>query len=115
MKVKTEIDLSVQMGAESTGTSLQGYMPEGTSYDDLIKVFGDPLEYDGTDGKIQAEWCGKISGLVFTIYDYKSDVEPRLNTNWHIGGKIKLAAELVKVYFGGHSACSAQFCDNYSP
>ena len=36
---------------------------------------------------------------MFTIYDYKSDVEPSLNTNWHIGGNIKLTAELVKVYF----------------
>ncbi len=57
--------------------------------------------FSGTspDGKIKAEWVGRINGLVFTIYDYKSKLDPERNTDWHIGGKQKFVAELVSIYF----------------
>lgn len=51
------------------------------------------------DGKIKAEWVGRINGLVFTIYDYKSLVEPERNTDWHIGGNHKIVVCLVIAYF----------------
>ncbi len=51
---------------------------------------------------IKAEWVGRINGLVFTIYDYKSKLDPERNTDWHIGGKQKFAAELVNLYFKAH-------------
>jgi len=100
MKVKAEIDLRIEMGDVShDGTGCQGYLPEGTRYEDIVRVFGTPQLGDSPDGKIKAEWVGRINGLVFTIYDYKSKLDPQLNTDWHIGGKQTFVAELVNLYF----------------
>jgi len=100
MKVKAEIELKVDMGGVShDGTGCQGYLPEGTRYEDIIRVFGGPQLGASLDGKIKAEWVGRINGLVFTIYDYKSRLDPDRNTDWHIGGKVKFVAELVNIYF----------------
>ncbi len=100
MRVNMELDLEVQMGAGSPdGTGCQGYMTKGTTYDDLVEVFGDPQITSSLDGKIQAEWFGRINGLQFTIYDYKSRVAPERSTDWHIGGKIKMVGELLNIYF----------------
>lgn len=99
MRVKAELDLKVEMGGVShDGTGCQGYLPEGTRYEDIIRVFGGPQINASLDGKIKAEWVGRINGLVFTIYDYKSRLDPERNTDWHIGGKQKFVAELVNVY-----------------
>ena len=65
-------------------------------------MFGAPQFGKSPDGKIKVEWVGRINGLVFTIYDYKSRVDPAKNTNWHIGGKIKMTADLVNLYFGNY-------------
>jgi len=100
MKVKAEIELKVEMGGVShDGTGCQGYLPEGTRYEDIVRVFGAPQLGTSLDGKIKAEWVGRINGLVFTIYDYKSKLDPERNTDWHIGGKQKFVAELVIIYF----------------
>lgn len=100
MKVKATIDIDVVMGGVShNGTGLQGYLPEGTRYKDVVRVFGNPQFGKSPDGKIKVEWVGRINGLVFTIYDYKSRINPERNTDWHIGGKSKFAAELVIIYF----------------
>ncbi|MFH2026779.1 MAG: hypothetical protein ABIK30_13360 [bacterium] len=100
MKVKAELDLTVEMGGVShDGTGCQGYLPEGTQYEDIVRVFGQPQLGNSPDGKIKAEWVGRINGIVFTIYDYKSKLEPEQNTDWHIGGKTKLVAQLVSIYF----------------
>ncbi len=100
MKVKAEIELTVTMGGVShDGTGCQGYLPEGTRYEDIVRVFGAPQLDVSPDGKIKAEWVGRINGLVFTIYDYKSKLDPERNTDWHIGGKQKFVAELVNIYF----------------
>ena len=56
-------------------------------------------QYTPPDGKVKAEWYGRISGLEFTIYDYKSSLEPERNTDWHIGGRNQLAAVLLGAYF----------------
>ena len=100
MKTKITLDLEVKMGnAKTLGTGCVGYMPDGTTYKDLARVFGKPQSGKSPDGKIQAEWTGSINGLPFTIYDYKSESEPKANTDWHIGGKTTLVAELVTAYF----------------
>ncbi|MDO8568744.1 MAG: hypothetical protein Q7R57_08530, partial [Dehalococcoidales bacterium] len=73
MKVKAEIDLKVEMGGVSRdGTGLQGYLPEGTRYEDIVRVFGKPQFNASPDSKVKVEWVGRINGLVFTLYDYKS-------------------------------------------
>ena len=100
MKVKAEIELKVEMGGVShDGTGCQGYLPEGTRYEDIVRVFGVPQLGNSLDNKIKVEWVGRINGLVFTIYDYKSNLDPERNTDWHIGGKHKFGAELVNLYF----------------
>lgn len=100
MNVKVEIELNIQMGVGATeGTGLQGYLPEGTRYEDIVRAFGNPQLGASLDNKIKAEWVGRINGLVFTIYDYKSELDPKRNTDWHIGGKHKFVAELVNLYF----------------
>ena len=100
MKAKLTLDINVTMsGVSHDGTGCQGYLPEGTKYSDIVKVFGEPQFGESPDGKMKAEWIGKIGDIVFTIYDYKSKIEPQNNTDWHIGGKVKLASELVKAYF----------------
>jgi hypothetical protein len=99
MKVKVELDLKVEMGGVShSGTGLQGYLPEGTRYEDIVRVFGEPQFSASPDSKTKVEWGGRINGLVFTIYDYKSRLDPERNTDWHIGGKVKFVAELVNLY-----------------
>ncbi|MGE0267903.1 MAG: hypothetical protein AB7S78_05570 [Candidatus Omnitrophota bacterium] len=100
MKVQATIDIDVVMGGVShDGTGLQGYLPEGTRYEDIVRVFGLPQLGKSLDGKIKAEWVGRINGLVFTIYDYKSRVDPERNTDWHLGGKVKFTYDLIKIFF----------------
>jgi hypothetical protein len=100
MKVKVELNLKVEMGWVShDGTGCQGYLPEGTRYEEIVRVFGQPQLGKSLDGKIKAEWVGRINGLVFTIYDYKSSLDPDRNTDWHIGGKFNVVAQLVAIYF----------------
>jgi len=99
MKVKIELNLKVEMGGVShDGTGCQGYLPEGTRYEDIVFVFGEPQLGASPDGKIKAEWVGRINGLVFTIYDYKSSLKPERNTDWHIGGKHKIVVCLLEEY-----------------
>ncbi len=100
MKVQATIDIDVVMGGVSHhGTGCQGYLPEGTRYENIVLVFGEPQLGKSPDGKIQMEWVGRINGLVFTIYDYKSKLDPKRNTDWHIGGKVKLVEVLVNCIF----------------
>ena len=106
VNVKLEIPITVEMGTcDIKGTSLQRYLPRGTRYKDIVRIFGNPqLNWKGTKdfyraGKTHLEWIGKINGLVFTIYDYKSGVDPKNNTDWHIGGRLKLTADVLKAYF----------------
>jgi len=100
MKVLATIDIDVVMGGVShDGTGLQGYLPEGTRYEDIVRVFGLPQLGKSSDDKIKAEWVGKINGLVFTMYDYKSRIDLERNTDWHIGGRNKFTAILVNLYF----------------
>jgi len=82
--------------AEYTGTSLRGYI--NTSYKDLVRVFGEPLESDGY--KVSGEWVFQDdAGNIITLYDWKAtnlydEDYPSLETfrsqpesEFHIGGK----------------------------
>lgn len=100
MKAKITLDLQVKMGDPGLiGTGFVGRMPDGTTYKELARVFGKPQRGLSADGKIQAEWTGSINGLPFTIYDYKAETGPKANTDWHIGGKTTLVANLLVAYF----------------
>ncbi|MFA6584305.1 MAG: hypothetical protein WCS77_08410 [Elusimicrobiaceae bacterium] len=99
MKANIKMEIEVKMGrTDLSGTGLVGYMPEGTTYKHLVKVFGNP-QYTESGDKIQAEWTGRINGLDFSIYDYKSDGMPQANTKWHIGGRGKMLVSLLTAYF----------------
>ena len=77
------------------GTSLMDYVH--TSYDDLVAVFGEPHFYEpGNDDKVQCEWGFEYDGEVFTIYDWKEYRDPKLVTEWHIGGRNTNVMHIVK-------------------
>lgn len=74
------------------GTSLQGEVD--ISYNDLIKLFGQPHEGDGY--KVDAEWIIETPFGVATIYNYKTGknylgpdegADVKDIRDWHIGGK----------------------------
>ncbi len=67
------------------GTSLCGSID--CSYDEVVAVFGVPDFYGSDDDKVKVEWINRFEdGTIATIYDYKSDLRPEANQDWHIGG-----------------------------
>ncbi len=92
-----------------SGTSLQGSMPDSTTYQALVDVFGDPNLDVTQDRKTDAEWFGTIGGDMFAIYNYKTgfsylgpDGIPVRNitgNNWHIGGFYNGVFRKVVTYF----------------
>ena len=83
---------NIQPGADVNMTCLQGYVDVG--YDRLVAVFGQPNlgEFD----KVTCEWAVTINGVVATIYNWKTSLDPRLETDWHVGGHTDEALRLVK-------------------
>ena len=74
------------------GTCLQGYIE--TTYDELVKVFGKPTEFEGD--KVTVEWTIQFSdGTVASIYDWKLSETPMGVYRWHIGGRSQRAVDLV--------------------
>lgn len=68
-----------------TGTCLQGTI--NTSYDRLVELFGQPIQMEETDGKVQVEWAIKFTdGTLATIYDWKEEKRASSVTEWHVGG-----------------------------
>lgn len=113
--------LKIKMGAgKVSGTSAQGYMPDGVTYQQLVDVFGCPNGDVDQDTKIDCEWYGTIdddaSDRTFTIYNYKTgrsylgdagkEIEHLVGKEWHIGGNLPYVAELVVQYFKTHSKTS---------
>ena len=75
-----------------TGTSYQGRV--NCPYYQIENSFGKPYEGDGD--KTRAEWAITFEdGTVATIYDWKTDIDPIKNTDWHIGGFKPAAVEHV--------------------
>ena len=99
MKTTITLEVEVTMGGTRLGTSFMGYMPTGTNYKDLVRVFGSPNMGASLDGKVKAGWVGRMNGLDFTIYDYKSPVSPEECQDWHIGGRNAMIAPLLVAYF----------------
>lgn len=79
----------------ASGTHLQGTIL--TTYDKLVKVFGEPdfLSKDGD--KVTCEWDIQFSdGTIATIYDWKEYETPLHIYDWHIGGKSSDAVDRVR-------------------
>lgn len=76
------------------GTSLQGYIR--TTYDALVAKFGQP---DGGSDKTTAEWVIEMydeyndENHVVTIYDWKEEITPLDECDWHIGAQNRSAVE----------------------
>lgn len=100
VKVSVAVTVKPASRKEIIGTSFKGYL-ENASYEDIVRVFGqpDPDTAETCDGKIRAEWIGRILGMIFTIYDYKDDRPLDKLREWHIGGKEEAVVELVNQYF----------------
>ncbi len=94
---------------DTIGSSLVGYLPQGTTYALLAKLFGEPnKDVDGY--KVSTCWAIRFAdGLIATIYDYKAtslydDEYPlpedvwsdRAEVEWHIGGHNSAVAERVR-------------------
>ena len=76
-------------GSETNGFSYQG--THMTTYDDLVKTFGQPTR-QGDGEKTTVEWVIKFNdGPVATIYDWKYGYTPKDFTEWNVGGKSKKA------------------------
>jgi len=92
--------MKVKVGKfNANGSCFQGHMPKGTTYQSLVKVFGEPNEHGYGDGKVTVEWRGKIDGELFTIYDWKTNILAEDNTNWNIGGHKGCVNEMINSYF----------------
>lgn len=65
------------------GMGLRGYLT--ATYDELVAAFGQPLP-PSPNGKVKAEWMLSDGATIATVYDYRSGVSPRRNTEWHVGG-----------------------------
>lgn len=68
-------------------------------YRDLRKLFGDPTSVGSGDGKVRFEWDLKIDGVVITIYDWKTEGEPRDQIDeWSVGGYYPSAMIILESY-----------------
>ena len=85
-----------------SGTHLQGVVD--TSYDNLVKIFGEPHIKGEPGSKVDVEWAFEFKdGTISTIYNWKDgpcyqrdDGDPvETITDWHVGGMHKDA--LTKV------------------
>lgn len=76
-------------------TSLKGYV--NTTYTDLVLLFGQPELTDG-DGKVRVCWTLTAEGeeVPITIYDWKERCPVAQVRDWHIGGKSRLAVQLLQ-------------------
>jgi hypothetical protein len=96
MNIVSDNKINLKIGdVDIQATSLQGVFPSSVSYQDLIKVFGKPGRIESVHGKTQVQWCGTIDGLVFLVYDYKSDLCPEAICEWHVGGRDQHVVDLL--------------------
>ena len=82
--------------SELDGTFLVGYVE--TTFNELVKTFGEPHYGESDDGKITAEWGLEFDdGTIATIYDWKEEGTPLDKYHWHIGGRTDYAVVFVKL------------------
>jgi hypothetical protein len=87
---------------DTDGTSLQGYLPTTTTYQQLVDIFGlpeigpGPIDFKIRD-KTTCSWSLRFEdGTVATIYDWKMFKTPRGGYPWCVGGFSKRAFDLVE-------------------
>lgn len=82
--------------SDANMSCLQGYV--NTTYARLIELFGKPNRIGGD--KVNSEWILKIDGDLVTIYDYKMNMTPTDDYDWHIGGHKKSIVAKVQSLIG---------------
>jgi hypothetical protein len=98
MKKLAVINVNMKRG-EAASTFRVGFLPKGTKYKEVVKVFGGPRNVWPSEEQTKAQWTGEINKQTFTIYDYDSGKSAESNTDWHIGGHDESVAPLVLKYF----------------
>jgi len=91
---ETGEDFEIIRDSDAGSSWLQGHLNAGHS--ELIAAFGKPTHLRSGDGKVQCEWDLRINGVACTIYDWKEDRAPERVRDWHIGGTIPQAVQLVR-------------------
>lgn len=89
-----------------TGSSLVGYIT--TTYDKLVKAFGEPTYGQSGDGKVTTEWALEFEtdsgkSIIATIYDWKV-YDPNICREgvfkWNVGGFKADALDAVEAALG---------------
>ena len=94
----SNFDLQYTTGPDTFGSSLVGYMR--TTYDDIVKVLGEPHHVSDGSDKVTAEWDIRfVDGPLVTIYDYREYKTPKDSYEWHIGGISKNALVYIAELF----------------
>jgi hypothetical protein len=96
----TDTALTFKMLSRDDYDKINGTCGRGvvlTTYQELVKLFGAPEYYTGSD-KTQVEWDIEWSdGTLSTIYDWKCyGEEPEEITEWSIGGNSPLSLDYVR-------------------
>lgn len=98
--------MKITQSQEFISTCLQGYVDDGVTYGDLVRIFGDPHR-NGDGDKTDAEWEFDVDGEPATIYNYKtgkaydpdgSEVSDLVGDDWHIGGNSQTVVDKINQY-----------------
>lgn len=96
------MEITNSTSVKTSGSSLIGYVT--TTYDKLVKAFGEPTYGESGDGKVTTEWALEFetdSGelIVATIYDWKT-FDPSIcrdgEFKWNVGGFRRDALDAVE-------------------
>ena len=81
----------------SNNSCLQGQVH--TTYRKLVEVFGEPGV--GDEDKVQCEWEHTFpDGTKVDIYDWKINIDAKVNKIWNIRGESHTAVHLVAMALG---------------
>lgn len=86
------MNYTIQPDADANMTCLQGYVD--ATFDRLVAVLGEPNL--GDFDKVTCEWSVTINGTIVTVYNWKTDLDPRYETHWHVGGHDAKAVNLLR-------------------
>lgn len=96
------MEITNSASVKTSGSSLIGYVT--TTYDKLVKAFGEPTYSESDCGKVTTEWALEFETeagelIVATIYDWKT-YDPSIcrdgEFEWNVGGFRRDALDAVE-------------------